>query len=113
MLVDPVTVRTALSNVRLASSSNSPPVPAMTILLFVRSSTLADAASIAAPSTCTSPLNVVKPATLVFLVTIKSCAVDIPVILEFTAVISSNPRSPVISNLPRIKTSEAKVEMPT
>ena len=63
MLVDPVTVRTALSNVRFASSSSSPPVPAIISLLFVRSAILADAASIAAPSTFTSPVNVDKPAT--------------------------------------------------
>ena len=35
----PSTVNVDPSNVNLESSSNSPPVPAITILLFVRSST--------------------------------------------------------------------------
>ena len=54
------TLNVVPSNVKFESSSSCPPVPAITILLLVRSSTIA-LATVASPSVCSVPAIVVLP----------------------------------------------------
>ena len=70
----PVNARTVPLNVKLALSSNSPPVPAITIRLSVRSSTL-NVFAWPPPLISTSPVNVERPPTLKLRLTVRSLKV--------------------------------------
>ena len=67
----PVTANVVPSKVKLPLSSSSPPVPAITTRLSVKSSTLKLFAR-PPPLISTSPVNVERPATLKLRVTVRS-----------------------------------------